>query len=131
MIVADTSALIAIAFGEVERARFLEVLLEEDAVLISSVSVLEARMVAQGRRGSRALALMDDLLGLPVFVVTPPGPAEMETAFRAFLVYGKGSGHAAALNFGDLFAYALAKVRGVPLLFKGDDFTETDIVPAV
>jgi ribonuclease VapC len=131
VIVADTSALIAIAFGEAERARFMEILLDEDSVLISSVSVLEARMVAHGRRGPRALALIDDLLGLPVFLVISPGPAEMEAAFRAFLVYGKGSGHAAALNFGDLFAYALAKVRGVPLLFKDDDFAETDIVLAV
>jgi len=131
MITIDTSALIAIVFGESERTEFLEALLAARPALISSVSVLEARMVAHGRRGPRALGLMDDLLALPVFSVVGPGPAEMEAAFRAFMTYGKGSGHPAALNFGDLFAYALAKVRGTPLLFKGQDFALTDIEPAM
>ena len=55
----------------------------------------------------------------------------MDAAYAAFVAFGKGSGHPAALNFGDVFAYALAKVRGLPLLFKGNDFAETDIEPAV
>jgi ribonuclease VapC len=55
----------------------------------------------------------------------------MDAAYAAFVAYGKGSGHPAGLNFGDLFSYALAKVRGLPLLFKGRDFSETDIPPAV
>ena len=68
---------------------------------------------------------------LPIFAVTPPGAAEMDAAYSAFVAFGRGSGHPAALNFGDVFSYALAKVRNLPLLFKGDDFAETDIQPAV
>ncbi len=54
----------------------------------------------------------------------------MDAAFSAFVAFGRGSGHPAALNFGDVFAYALAKVRDLPLLFKGGDFAETDLRPA-
>lgn len=131
MIVADTSAIVAIAFAEPEREAFVQVLQSADRVLISSVSVVEARMVVHGRRGERAVVLVDDLIRLPMFEVVPPGQAEADAAFAAFVAFGKGSGHAAALNFGDVFSYALAKVRGLPLLFKGDDFSETDIVSAV
>ena len=88
-------------------------------------------MVLYGRRGPRAVVLIDDMLRLPMFEITPPGPADLEAAFGAFVVYGKGSSHPAALNFGGLFAYALAKVRNLPLLFKGRDFAETDIEPAI
>jgi len=62
-----------------------------------------------------------DVLNLPVFEIVPPGAVELDAAYAAFVAYGKGSGHPADLNFGDLFAYAPAKVRGLPLLFKGDD----------
>jgi ribonuclease VapC len=87
-------------------------------------------MVVHGRRGQRAVVLVDDLLRLPLFEIVPPGPAEMDAAYAAFVAFGKGSGHAAALNFGDVFSYALAKVRGMPLLYKGVDFSETDIASA-
>lgn len=118
MIVIDTSAIVAIAFAEPERETFVQVLQRADRVLISSVSVVEARMVVHGRRGQRAVVLVDDLLRLPMFDVVPPGPAE-------------DSGHAAALDFGDLFSYATAKVRHLPLLYKGTDFSETDIASAL
>lgn len=130
MIVVDTSALVAIIFAEPERDVFVRRIVESDRTLISTVSVVEARMVVHGRRGQRAVVLLDDLLRLPGFEVVPPSLAEMDAAYAAFVAYGKGSGHAAGLNFGDLFGYALAKVRGLPLLFKGNDFSETDIVPA-
>jgi ribonuclease VapC len=74
--------------------------------------------------------LLDDLLRLPMLEVATVGVAETDAAYAAFVVYGKGSGHPAALNFGDVFSYALAKVRGLPLLFKGGDFALTDIRPA-
>ena len=131
MIVADTSAIVAIAFAEPEREAFVQVLQRADRVLISTVSVVEARMVVHGRRGQRAVVLVDDLLRLPMFDVVPPGPAEVDAAYAAFVAFGRGSGHAADLNFGDVFSYALAKVRGLPLLFKGDDFSETDIESAM
>lgn len=130
MIVADTSAIVAIAFDEPEREPFGHCVEQAGKVLISAVSVLEARMVVHGRRGQRAVALVDDLLRLPFFEAVAPGGAETDAAYAAFVVYGKGSGHPAGLNFGDLFSYALAKTRNLPLLFKGDDFAQTDIICA-
>ncbi len=130
MIVVDTSAIVAIAFAEAEREAFVQAIQQADKALISTVSVLEARMVVQGRRGQRAVVLVDDLLRLPMFEVVAPSAAEMDAAYAAFVAFGKGSGHPASLNFGDLFSYALAKVRGLPLLFKGNDFSQTDIACA-
>lgn len=131
MIVVDTSAIVAIAFGEPERATFVQAIERADKALISTVSIVEARMVVHGRRGQRAVILIDDLLRLPSFEPVPPGPAEIDAAYAAFVTFGKGSGHPAALNFGDVFSYALAKVRGLPLLFKGDDFAQTDLASAL
>ncbi len=131
MIVADTSALVAIVFAEPERATFVQAIERAERVLISTVSVVEARLVVHGRRGQRAVVLLDDLLRLPLFETVAPGQAEMDAAYAAFVAFGKGSGHAAGLNFGDLFSYALAKVRGLPLLHKGSDFSETDVPSAL
>ena len=128
MIVIDTSAIVAWVLGEPEREAVARAVQQADRVLISTVSVLEARMVVHGRRGQRAVVLVDDLLRLPVFEMVAPGVAESEAAYAAFVAFGKGSGHPAGLNFGDVFSYALAKVRGLPLLFKGDDFSHTDLV---
>ena len=131
MIVVDTSAIISIAFAEPERAAFVQAIEQTDKALISTVSVVEARMVVHGRRGQRAVVLVDDLLRLPMFEVVPPSVAEMDAAYAAFVAFGKGSGHPASLNFGDIFSYALAKVRALPLLFKGNDFSQTDIACAL
>ena len=130
MIAIDTSALVAIIFEEPERAAFLAELDKTDVALISTVSVLETRMVVYGRRGHRAVVHLDALLLLPIFQQVAPSAAETDVAYAAFVAFGKGSGHPAALNFGDVFSYALAKVRGLPLLYKGSDFAHTDIVAA-
>ena len=130
MIVVDTSAIVAIALAEPERDTFSQIIQRADRALISTVSLVEARMVLHGRRGHRAVVLVDDLLRLPMFDKVAPGAAETDAAYAAFVAFGKGSGHPAALNFGDVFSYALAKVRGLPLLFKGDDFSQTDIASA-
>jgi ribonuclease VapC len=131
MIAVDSSAIVAIILNEPERAVFRDLIQSAAKVLISSVSVVEIKMVIHGRRGVRAVIFVDDFLRLPVFEIVPPGLADMDTAYSAFVAFGKGSGHPAALNFGDVFSYALAKVRGLPLLFKGNDFAETDIESAV
>src|SRR4051794_30020909 len=130
MIAVDTSAIVAIVFNEPERATFRAVIRRSGKAFISTVSALEARLVVHGRRGQPSVVLTEALLRLPVFEIVPPGAAEMAAAYAAFVAYGKGSGHPAGLNFGDLFSYALAKVRDVPLLFKGDDFGRTDIQSA-
>lgn len=131
MIVVDTSAIVSVAFNEPERQAFVEAIQQADKALISTVSALEARMVVHGRRGQRAVVLVDDLLRLPTFELVPPGVTEMDAAYAAFVAFGKGSGHPANLNFGDVFSYALAKVRGLPLLYKGNDFAHTDVVSAL
>ncbi len=131
MIAADTSAIVAIVFDEPERPAFTAAIDRAANVLISSVSVVETKMILHARWGMRAVVLADDLLRIHRFEITPPSIADVEAAIAAFLVYGKGSGHPAALNFGDLFSYALAKVRDLPLLYKGNDFAETDLRPAV
>ena len=130
MIVVDTSALVASVFEEPEREAFLAVLDHTDIALISTVSVVETRMVVYGRRGHRAVVHLDGILRLPSFQHVAPSAAETDAAYAAFIAFGKGSGHPAGLNFGDVFSYALAKVRGLPLLFKGDDFAQTDVVCA-
>jgi ribonuclease VapC len=130
MIVIDTSALAAIVFAEPERQAFLDIVSRSRRVLISAPTLLETRLVVHGRRGQRAVVLVDDLLNLSRFQVVPPGTADIDAAYAAFVAYGKGSGHPANLNYGDLFSYALAKVRNLPLLFKGDGFAETDTTAA-
>jgi ribonuclease VapC len=131
MIVADTSALVAVVFGEAERGAFVQRIESAERVLVSAVTAVETRMVVSGRRGPRGVALLDELFRLPMIEVAAVGVAEMDAAYAAFVLYGRGSGHPAALNFGDVFSYALAKVRGAPLLFKGNDFARTDIRPAL
>ncbi len=131
MIVIDTSAVVALVFGEPERDAIMLAIRTADKVLISTASVLETRLVVHGRRGQRAVVLLNDVLRLPVFEMVAPGAAEADAAYAAFVAFGKGSGHSARLNYGDLFSYALAKVRGLPLLYKGDDFAQTDIVSAL
>jgi ribonuclease VapC len=130
MIAVDTSALVAIVLDEPERASFRFKIADSTRALISTVSAVEAKVVVYGRRGPRAVVLLDDLLRLPMFQIVSPTLPDMDAAYAAFVAFGKGSGHPAALNFGDVFSYALAKVRGLPLLFKGSDFAETDIVAA-
>jgi ribonuclease VapC len=131
MIVVDTSAIVAIALGEPERQDFVRIIERSEKALVSTVSVVEARMVVHGRRGQRAVVLLDDLLRLPIFELVAPDVSAADAAYAAFVTYGKGSGHPAGLNFGDVFSYALAKVRGLPLLYKGPDFAQTDIQGAV
>ena len=93
MIVIDTSAIVALIFGEPERDTIARAIQQADKVLISTVSLLEARMVVHGRRGQRAVMLVDDLLRLPKFEVIAPGLVESDAAYAAFVVFGEGSGH--------------------------------------
>ncbi|MGH6898527.1 MAG: type II toxin-antitoxin system VapC family toxin [Geminicoccaceae bacterium] len=130
-IVADTSSLLAVLLGESEREVFHDVLLNHN-VLMSVVSITEMTVVLHARRGRRALTRMDR--ALERYRVTPAGVREEDLALlrQALLDFGRGRRRApAALNFGDLFAYALAKRLGVPLLCKGDDFARTDVQPAL
>lgn len=130
MIAVDTSALVAILLGEIERDDYLAVLDSADGISVSAGTVIEARMVVHGRGGPSLRQKLDRLFEDYGMNIISPGAEEIECAQQAFINYGKGSGHSAQLNFGDLFAYALAKSRDIPLLFKGKDFSQTDIVCA-
>lgn len=131
MIAVDTSAVMAIVLDEPDARTYRARLKAASRAVISSVSVVEARMLAYGRSGPRAVVLLDDLLRLPGFEIVSPTEDDVAAAFAAFVAFGRGSGHPAGLNFGDVFAYALAKTRGLPLLFKGNDFSETDLGSAL
>ncbi len=127
MFAIDTSAIVAIALGEPERGPFLDCVRRARRVLVATPTLVEARIVVHARRGERGVVLLDGLVSAPPFELLAPGAREAQAAHAAFVTYGRGSGHPAALNFGDLFAYATAKAHGLPLLYKGDDFAHTDI----
>jgi ribonuclease VapC len=128
--IVDTSALIAILRDEPEAAACARAI--EGAVKrrISAASYVEAAAVIDGSRDPVASRRFDDLVKEAELVIEPVTPAQALIARDAYRDFGRGSGHPARLNFGDCFAYALAKAFGEPLLFKGDDFTLTDIACA-
>jgi ribonuclease VapC len=127
--VVDTSALTAILLDEPEALAFASCISGTPRPAISAVSYVEFGLIAAARRGygrtdvDQAMAR----LGLEVVEVSP---AQAQLAVEAFVRYGKGR-HPARLNYGDCFAYALAKERGQPLLYKGQDFARTDVTPAL
>ncbi len=127
MIAVDSSALVAILRGEPETDRFLRIIAEAYGCLLSATSLLETSLVLAGRDGDETRWVrLDALIARVGMQVIAMDAVLAETARRAFLRYGKGR-HPAALNFGDCASYALAKHHNVPLLFKGDDFSQTDI----
>jgi ribonuclease VapC len=128
VIVVDTSALFAIVADEAERAAFVDVLDSEKAI-ISTVTYVESVMVFTGRSKRLAIARVDDLLHASAIEIVGVDRVVASAAVDAFDRYGKGR-HPARLNVSDCFAYGLAKSRNLPLLFKGDDFTKTDIISA-
>jgi ribonuclease VapC len=127
MIVVDTSALLAILLEESAAEACSDALAKPGVVLISAGTLTEAHVVA-ARRGF--LEDMADLIAELKLTVVPVDTATALAAGRAYAHYGKGL-HAASLNFGDTFAYVLAKERGCPLLFIGRDFALTDVTPAL
>lgn len=130
MIVVDTSAIIAFLQEEPEAARISQRVAEAAECFISAVSVFECRTVLHFRFAADPLRFERFLTGVG-FVVVPFDERQGEAAFEAYRRFGKGSGSPARLNLADCAAYALAKTLGMPLLFKGDDFTRTDIASAL
>jgi ribonuclease VapC len=124
--VVDTSALMAIFFDEPDAAEFEDAIDADPARLISMGTVLECSIVLEARFGEAGVRELDYLLHRLSFEQTSVNSEQMEWGRLAFRNYGKGR-HRAGLNFGDCFAYALSKVSGEPLLFKGHDFSLTDL----
>lgn len=129
--IVETSAVIAIVRREPEREKFLAALDASAANWISAASYLEAAIVVDGSRDPVLSRYLDELLVASDTVIKPVTERQARIAREAYRDYGKGSGHPASLNFGDCFAYALARDLNEPLLFKGDDFRHTDIKPAI
>ncbi|GBR38157.1 MULTISPECIES: type II toxin-antitoxin system VapC family toxin [Acetobacteraceae] len=127
MIVLDTSVLVAILRGEPDADDFLARIVDTDRCLLSSVSLLETSMVLAGRSASPdAWTGLDQLIEAAGVEIVPFSAEQAALAREAFICFGKGR-HPAGLNFGDCASYALAKAHNLPLLFKGNDFPQTDI----
>ena len=128
--IVDTSAVLAVLLDEEEAEAFMELLLKSDDCLMSSVSFVEASIIAESNGGDGGVRQLDAFLRTAEISIEPVSQEQAFAARQAYSDFGKGR-HPAGLNLGDCFSYALAKVLGVPLLFKGNDFRKTDIVPAV
>ena len=129
--VVDSSAFIAILANEPEAERFMVALDGADAVLVSAATLHESSCVAGREALVDGRERLDRMLELVAPRIHPFDATQIAAAREAYVRYGRGSRHKAALNMGDCFAYALAKTRNLPLLFKGDDFIHTDIEPAL
>jgi ribonuclease VapC len=130
-VIIDTSALIAIMKGEAESESFVRSIHKAPARRLSAANFLEASILVDSARDAIARRRFDDLLVKLGIVIEPVTESQARIAREAYRDFGKGGGHKAKLNFGDCFAYALARETGEPLLFKGNDFSRTDIVVAI
>lgn len=125
--VIDTSAVLAILQNEPERRRFAEAIEAADSRRMSAATWVESSIVIEARYGSDGLRDFDRLMERIAVEIAPVDLEQARAAREAFRRFGKGR-HAAGLNFGDCLAYALARTLGEPLLFKGTDFSQTDLV---
>ncbi len=125
----DTSALLAVLLDEPDAKRFLRAIAEAPSCRMSVANFLETAMVVESRAGTVGGHELDLFLEKALIKLEPVTAVQAQAARRAWQRYGRGN-HPAGLNFGDCFAYALAEVTGDPLLFKGGDFTLTDVKTA-
>jgi ribonuclease VapC len=129
--VIDTSAIFAAIANETDSVKYRTAILSAPFRLISSVTLLETRLILFSRIGSNAIDTLDELIERARVNVIPLDQQQSDIAFDAFKRYGKGQRHPAQLNIVDCAAYALAQSRNLPLLFKGNDFSHTDIRSAL
>lgn len=128
--VIDTSALLAILLGEPEAERLVEAIAVDATRLVGAPTLVEAAAVLMSRKGAQGPVVLDALLqrlSIEVVSMTADGAAFARTAYGR---WGKGVGSAGVLNYGDCLAYGVAMAEGEPLLFKGDDFSRTDVLAA-
>lgn len=124
--VIDTSAIIAILLDEPERAAFVEAIAADATRLMSASNFLECYLVIETRKQALGHAELELFISEAEITAVPFDLIQVNLAAAAWRKYGKGR-HPAGLNFGDCFAYSLAKIREEPLLFKGNDFSQTDL----
>ena len=128
--IVDSSAFIAMLRNEPGWEKYLAVLADARPLATSAATLLETAMVAEGKGGDRAGLDLDSLIRRLEVEIIPFTAEQAELAREGFRRFGKGR-HPAGLNFGDCFAYALARSRNEPLLFKGEDFAQTDVKAAI
>ena len=126
----DSSAILTILFAEPDAAVFAKAMSEADACKISAATFVEVAVVVEAQTQDRGSRQLDAFLRRAGFVIEPVTEGQAHLARQAYSDFGKGR-HPAGLNFGDCFSYALAKASGEALLFKGGDFSKTDIVSAL
>lgn len=126
--VIDSSALVAILFGESEADRFVDAVAGAEPRLMSAANLLEAAIVVDNQLGSAAGRQLDRFVEQARIEIEPVTEEQVRIARQAYVDYGRGN-HPAGLDFGDCRGCALAKAAGEPLLFKGEDFARTDIRP--
>ncbi len=129
--VIDTSAIFAAIAGEPDGSVYRGAIISAPLRLISAVTLLETQIVRVSRSGPGSIPILRELVERAGIAVVPFDESMAEAAFAAFKRYGKGQGHKAQLDIIDCAAYALAKTRNLPLLFKGNDFAATDVRPAL
>lgn len=129
--IVDASAVIAILRDEPEAQVCAKAIAQAASRRISAVNYVEAAVVIDASRDPIASRRLDDFFRAAKMSVEPVTERHARIAREAYRDFGRGSGHAAGLNFGDCFAYALAKSANEPLLFKGGDFAHTDVTSAV
>ncbi len=127
----DTSAIVQILLQEQDWERLARFINDADNITMSAASPVELYIVMEAKKRFTLLSDVDDYLQTSPLQFVPFTQAQARIARDAFLKYGRGSGSKAKLNFGDCFSYALAMETGEPLLFVGNDFIHTDILPAL
>lgn len=127
----DSSALLAILRDEPEAETCARVIREALVRRVSAATFLEAAIVIDASRDPVSSRRLDDLIRVTGTQIEPVTSEQAAIGREAYRDFGRGSGHPAQLNFGDCFAYALARTTGEPLLYKGNDFSHTDVTPAL
>ncbi len=130
MIAVDTSAILAMILDEPESDAFA-LIVSSNTCLISAATVVECHSVVVGRFGLGSHNVVDLYITKNGINIVDFDKDQLEAAKKARLSFGRGTGHPAQLNYGDMFSYALAKTYNIPLLFKGNDFIHTDVIPAI
>jgi ribonuclease VapC len=129
-VIVDSSALLAVILNEADEPRYAAALIDAPELRMSTANWVETAIVVDSHRDTGARIRFDDLIDALRLEIEPVTIQDARKSLAAYNDYGRGH-HPARLNYGDCFAYALAKRRGEPLLFKGNDFSQTDIEPAL
>ena len=127
--IVDTSAVIAVLFAESDAAVYANAIARADSCRMSAATFVEVAIIVEAQTKGSGARQMDAFMRRAGITIEPVTEEHAHLAWQAFTDFGKGR-HPASLNYGDCFSYALAKATGEPLLFKGKDFTKTDLVAA-